>query len=271
MARKVLKLAACLTVFAVFGYVVLASLVLWYMPKRIAKDEMRVPAIQRAVAECAADQHLLSFRIRAVADEVHKNNGNKIAIVHGLLSDNDINRLALNYLGADFVLVRTSFTEQIRHSYALLKAQKDVFVKENEKEDDLKKKLRELESRKKFLLDAPGLVSGTWTDSPSRDKHYQKLSDIDSQLHHLRAIEVAHQQKNRYTKDVYVTEKAKLEKTVFGVCELYERKTIKLLERTIAERKAAFQGDIHRISMLRDTYDALNIWPLPALRRAFFN
>ena len=252
-------------------YVVFATVMIWYFPKRIALEESRLPGIKSVIAETTSDQLLLSKRINEIVDWAKVENKKKVDVVYTMLSDADVNRLALNYIGRDFATYKSSFVSEIKHARELLKKQRDIYIKENEKADDLKKKLRILESRKKFLYEEPGGHGHAyWGVDGHSESWYLKMNDIDSQIHKLREIELAREVKNLNSKDIYANAQALLEKHLFSIARDYEQKTIVILEKVIAERKVAFKNDEQRILLLRDRYSAFNVWPLPAMQRFFF-
>lgn len=247
-------------------YVLFAVVMIWHLPKKIALEESRIPGIESAIAEIAGDQLLLSKRINEIVDKANGERRKKVDIVHSMLSDADVNRLALNYLGRDFSTYKSAFASEVKHARDLLKTQRDTYIKETEKADDLKRKLRVLESRKKFLCEE---FSGQ-NRSRRNESWYRKMDDVDSQIHQLREVDLARDIKNLNSKDAFTTAQALLEKHLFALARDYEQKTIVLLEKVIAERKISFQNDEQRILLLRDRYDALNVWPLPDMRRFFF-
>ena len=245
------------------AYIVFAAVVLWYLPKKIEMEESRLPGIQQAIKECAADQLLLSKRVNAITDQGMKDGKSKVIILSRMLSDVDLNRLASNYIGSDFATTRSSFLSAVKHSRDLLKSQEAIYVKEEERKDVIVKKLKRLESRKKFLLNAP-------KNAHDRRVDYLELADIDDQIAHYRGIEWSRELKNESGKDTYVHAGVQLESHLFKLATDCERNTLITLERIIAERKGTFVKDEQRTVMLRTIYDKLNIWPLPALRRLFF-
>ena len=253
------------------AYVLFAVVMIWHMPKKVALEESRIAGIKSAIAEIVGDQLLLSKRVNEIVDRAKAKDRKNVDVVYTMLSDADVNRLALNYIGRDFATYKSSFVSEIKHARELLRKQRDIYIKENETTDDLKKKLRILESRKKFLYEEPsGHGHAYWGVQGHTENWYRKMDDIDSQLHQLRAVDLARDVKNLNSKDAYVSAQALLEKHLFTLARDYEQKTIVLLEKVIAERKIAFQNDEQRILLLRDRYDALNVWPLPAMRRFFF-
>ena len=257
--KVLLALASCLVVV----YVMFAVVMIVYLPKRIAFEEARLPGIKSAIAEMVNDQLLLSKRINAILDQTNQENSKKVDIVYKMLSDSDINRIALNYLGWDFAMHKSSFAGEVKHVRELMRQQKSNSEKESEEKDSIRRKIRELEFRKRFLYEEIGGHS-------SRVAFGQKLSDIETQIHSLKACELSSNHKSANTKDGYADVQSQQEKRLFGIARDYEQKTIVVLERVIAQRKTLFQADERRIVLLRHRYDALDMWPFPALRRALY-
>lgn len=251
-------------VVAVVVYVVFAVIMLVYLPRKVKLAESRLPGIQQAIAECAADQLLLSKRVTALTDQGIKEGHPKVDILNRMLSDPDLNRLALNYTGFDFATARSSFLTAIKHSRDLLKSQKSVYTKEKEQKDFVAQKLRQLESRRKYLLN----ISKSTHDEHASER---ELHDIEEQISHYRGIEWSRELKNEKGKDTYANAGAQLEAQLFNLATDCEKNTIIALERSIAERKGTFVKDEQQTILLRNVYDKLNIWPLPALQKLFFD
>ena len=254
--------AVCLTAVCA----IVAAAMIWYMPEHIARDESRMLAIQQAMAECSADQRTLSKRVAEITDQVVKEGRNKTVAVYRMLSDADLNRLALNYMETDFATSRSSFVGEVKHSRELFKKQKASEDGEKKEREAVSRKLQRLESKKKFL-----------SNEPAASRDHRELADVESQIRDLRKVELdkfnkisqKRMMKSGNGLNATAAVEAQLEAHLFKIAEDYEKNSVVALERAIAARKRAFQQDEQRIAMVRSIYDRLNVWPFPTLRRLF--
>lgn len=246
---------------AILGGGAYSAYILWYLPSVIRVNESRLPAVQQAISEVSADQLLLSRTVREITDRVIKSGAGKAVAVHEMLSDDVINRLALNYMGSDFASLRSMFAGQIKHIRTVGRLQSDMYDNKIKAENKLKKKLRKLESRKKFLL-------MTRTSSVSGNNHEQwaawqrEMSDIDSQIHYLRGLDWGQELQKGNAKNSEENIKAQQANMIFEISTDYEMKTIVQLERAIAARRMEYLGVESRVVMLRNRLNSLSIWPL---------
>ena len=261
MKRKVLIVCAIIALCSIVSYL---AYVMYYLPKQIMLIDNRMPAIQQAISELSKDQLLLSQTVSDITDRAVETNKGKEFSVREMLSNPIINRLALNYLGRDFSSQKSMFEGQIKHIKAVSKSQLGVRQKKDKAEKELKDKLKNLESKKRFLLmTRSSAVSGrnyeqwaTWQ---------REMADIDSQIHYLRGLVLG---KDMQKGDVGNTSEGiriNKDKTIFEVATEYERNTVVQLENAIVARRSSYMKEESRVIRLRDRLNVISVWPLSNL------
>lgn len=229
------KIVLFLVLIAFVGYGILAYLALSFYPGKIRQEQSRMPAVRAALQELTGDQLLLSKKIQEMADSASKNGLSKVQATSRLLADNDINRLALNYLGNDF-----------SHAYKTLEKQR----RETERsERDLQQKILDLRGRKKALSnDFAGRVG-----KGSR-KWNKKWEEVDNQFQLLADKK----------QDLSKTEKSLQELAVQSEKDTFER-----LRQTLAARVAALKESEEYLHELQERKDHLSIWPISRIGEFF--
>jgi hypothetical protein len=260
------KIILTLSVLFILIGVLYASYVLWYLPALIRTNEDRLPAIQQAILEISKDQILLSQTISDITDRMINSGKGKEAMVREMLANSVINRLALNYMGADFSTQKSMFLGQIKHIKSVGKIQTDMLKKKSDAEKELKDKLRNLESKKKFLLMTRGsAISGGRHGHEQWAVWQREMHDLNSQIYELRDLVLGQKLQQGTIKDSREDTKANQANSIFTISAEYERNTVVQLERVIASRRMAYMKDESTVVMLRERLNAISVWPLSLL------
>lgn len=232
---RMAKIAFFLILIAFVGYGVLAYLALSVYPEKIRQEQSRMPAVRAALQELTGDQLMLSKKIQEMADSVSKNGLSKVQATSRLLADGDVNRLALNYLGNDFL-----------HACETLEKQRS----ENERfERELQRKMLELNGRKKALSnDFVGRIG-----KGSREWN-RKWEEVENQFQLL----------SNKKQDLSKTEKALQTLAVRS-----EKDTLERLRQTLAARVAALKEREEYLHELQRRKDLISIWPISRIGEFF--
>ena len=258
MKKIILTLSALFTLIGVLY----ASYVLWYLPALIRTNEDRLPAIQQAILEISKDQILLSQTISDITDRMINSGKGKEAMVREMLSNSVINRLALNYMGADFSTQKSMFLGQIKHIKSVGKIQTDMLKKKSDAEKELKDKLRDLESKKKFLLMTRGsAISGGRYGHEQWAVWHREMHDLNSQIYELRDLVLGHELRQGVTKDSKENTKATQANSIFAISTEYEKNSVVQLERAIASRRMEYMKEESSVAKLKERLDALTSGP----------
>lgn len=257
------KLFVILAAAFVFVGVVYGVYVTWYLPMVIEKYEARTPVIQQALAEVSNDQLLLSKTVGQITENAVRNSNGKAKALLEMLSDSHINRLALNYLGVDFSMYKSSYIGQLKHIRNMGKIQGDKHRKAIKSEEDLKEKIKRLESRKKFLLLTRSTLRNdrhrSWRQWASWER---EMDDIDSQIHYLRGLDWGNVLTKGKTNSAEEEARMQREKLIFRVASDYEMQTVIPLERAIAAKRKFYMEESLFATCLRERLDSLAFWPL---------
>ncbi len=249
------------------GYLALAVVASLLAPKMIADSERRLFGIRLATARVEQDQILLSQRIQDTISQTLDKGQSKDEEVAVLLTDPDINRLALVYLGADWSVQRSEFIGAVAHLRREIKLQTESKKKLETQTVALEKqtasRVKELERRKRCISLQLSFLKG--------DDHRAKLdelNDVDRQLLLLRDRADYHDltyQKHlahKETEDKLIEAHAKTEAEVFRLASEYQAKTLGTLARILAEKRSELTVEANRPNRLRQLMSPFNIWPI---------
>lgn len=254
------------------GYLALAVVASLLAPKMIADSECRLFGIRLATARVEQDQILLSQRIQDTISQTLDKGQSKDEEVAVLLTDPDINRLALVYLGADWSVQRSEFIGAVAHLRREIKLQTESKKKLETQTVALEKqtasRVKELERRKRCISLQLSFLKG--------DDHRAKLdelNDVDRQLLLLRDRADYHDltyQKHlahKETEDKLIEAHAKTEAEVFRLASEYQAKTLGTLARILAEKRSELTVEANRPNRLRQLMSPFNIWPINRICR----
>ncbi len=254
------------------GYLALAVVASLLAPKMIADSERRLFGIRLATARVEQDQILLSQRIQDTISQTLDKGQSKDEEVAVLLTDPDINRLALVYLGADWSVQRSEFIGAVAHLRREIKLQTESKKKLETQTVALEKqtasRVKELERRKRCISLQLSFLKG--------DDHRAKLdelNDVDRQLLLLRDRADYHDltyQKHlahKETEDKLIEAHAKTEAEVFRLASEYQAKTLGTLARILAEKRSELTVEANRPNRLRQLMSPFNIWPINRICR----
>jgi hypothetical protein len=237
---------------------------MYYLPKQIMLIDNRMTAIQQAISELSKDQLLLSQTVSDITDRAVETDRGKELTVREMLSNPVINRLALNYLGRDFSSQKSMFEGQIKHIKAVSKTQLGVRQKKDKAENELKDKLKKLESKKRFLL----MTRSTAVSGRNYEQWaswQREMVDIDSQIYYLRGLVLWKDMQKGEVGNTSEGIRINKDKTIYQVASEYERNTVVQLENTIVARRSSYMKEESRAILLRDKLNVMSIWPLSNL------
>lgn len=254
------------------GYLALAVVASLLAPKMIADSERRLFGIRLATARVEQDQILLSQRIQDTISQTLDKGQSKDEEVAVLLTDPDINRLALVYLGADWSVQQSEFIGAVAHLRREIKLQTESKKKLETQTVALEKqtasRVKELERRKRCISLQLSFLKG--------DDHRAKLdelNDVDRQLLLLRDRADYHDltyQKHlahKETEDKLIEAHAKTEAEVFRLASEYQAKTLGTLAHILAEKRSELTVEANRPNRLRQLMSPFNIWPINRICR----
>lgn len=254
------------------GYLALAVVASLLAPKMIADSERRLFGIRLATARVEQDQILLSQRIQDTISQTLDKGQSKDEEVAVLLTDPDINRLALVYLGADWSVQRSEFIGAVAHLRREIKLQTESKKKLETQTVALEKqtasRVKELERRKRCISLQLSFLKG----ADHRAK-LDELNDVDRQLLLLRDRADYHDltyQKHlahKETEDKLIEAHAKTEAEVFRLASEYQAKTLGTLARILAEKRSELTVEANRPNRLRQLMSPFNIWPINRICR----
>jgi len=112
-----------------------------FVPAQIEETNRKLAGIRLTRAQVAADQSLVSKRVKEIASAAHTRGLDKAGELEKVLADKELNRIARTYLGEDWSVQRRAF--ESKASVVRNRLLKD--------ENELKAKVKELESRKRTL------------------------------------------------------------------------------------------------------------------------
>lgn len=253
----------------VVGYVLLAIVAWCIVPKKLADAEQRLFGVRLAIVHVEQDQILLSQRIRAVTDQTLGKGLGKEAEVIGLLSDPDINHLALVYLGADWATQRSGLMGAVRHLREVFNMQKvdrqGVIDRRKERGEERLRMVKELERRKKSL--GLQLAALDWRSMSAHSKRIE-LEDVERQLALYRDRHAYWDTQERdavrqdQQEETFSQARAKMEAEVFRLASDYQTMTVGTLARVLAEKLGDLKTEANRPTHLRRLMSPFNIWPI---------
>ena len=253
----------------VVGYVLLAIVAWCIVPKKLADAEQRLFGVRLAIVHVEQDQILLSQRIRAVTDQTLGKGLGKEAEVIGLLSDPDINHLALVYLGADWATQRSGLMGAVRHLREVFDMQKvdrqGVIDRRKERGEESLRMVKELERRKKSL--GLQLAALDWRSMSAHSKRIE-LEDVERQLalyrdrHAYRDTQERDAVRQDQQEETFSQARAKMEAEVFRLASDYQTMTVGTLTRVLAEKLGDLKTEANRPTHLRRLMSPFNIWPI---------
>jgi len=241
----------------VVAYVAVAVAAWRIMPGKIADAESKRPGISMALAKIANDQLAVSRRISDITKKTLGNGQDKVAQVTMLLGDDELNRFALTYMGADWATMHSSFSGNVKHMRDLLKMQKEDRDKYVSK---LNQKIKELEARKKTL-------SHRMQGTPSDERQWRiEMDDIERQLWRWRSSNTYREyiEKDKLANSE-IEAKANNEAAIFRLASDYEAQTVGQLVQIMAGQATALRYEEAEPERLRHRMSVFNIWPLNKL------
>jgi len=255
------KVLIWIAVLAV-AYVAVAVAAWRIMPAKIADAESKRPGITMALAKVANDQLAVSRRISEITKRTLGNGQDKAAQVAMLLGDDELNRFALTYMGADWATMHSSFSGNVKHMRDLLKMQKsdrDKYVSK------LNQKIKELENRKAELLQKQKHPN-TWANRHVNEQWRLQLEDVDRQLWAWRSSNTYREyvEKDKLANSE-VEAKANTEAAIFKLASEYEAQTVGQLVSIMAEQATALRYEEAEPERMRHKMSYFNIWPLNKL------
>lgn len=235
---------------------------------------LRMPMLESVRSKVANDQIEASKRMSSITASTLGFGKDKIAEVDAILSDPELNRMSLVYLGSDWSIQRSAFLGNVRHMREILKMQEQERAKAV---SEVEKKVKQLEIRKKQLarsMDRPLMRRGHGHGDAGWSV---EMRDIDNQLDDLRSS-VAYQKmiNDDIANERMIEAKAKTEKAIFEMAMSYQEKTIGALNRTMAEqigalkreesavlaKIAVLEEDVVRLNLFKRIWSWLDFWPL---------
>lgn len=254
------------------GYLALAVVASLLAPKMIADSERRLFGIRLAAARVEQDQILLSQRIQAITSQTLEQGKSKDEEVAAQLTDPDINRLALVYLGADWSVQRSEFIGAVAHLRREIKLQtkskKKLETQTVALEKQTASRVKELERRKRCISLQLSFLKGD-----NYRAKLDELNDVDRQLLLLRDRADYHDltyQKHlahKETEDKLIEAHAKTEAEVFRLASEYQAKTLGTLTRILAEKRSELTVEANKPNRLRQLMSPFNIWPINRICR----
>ena len=256
-------------VFVLIGLVVYAGCgiaAMLLLPAKIAETESVLPAIEIVLSKVSNDQLLVSRRIAQITEKTLAKGMDKAAEVDAILSDPDLNRLALIYLGSDWSIQRSAFLGSVQHMRNLLTMQK----RERENYVRQQKKLieeRERKNRRKIDRSMTMMQKPTrWYRGRHHEDHYRdwwreaeevrNRERLSRELEYLEAL-------NPNEKDI--EDKAKNEEAIFELAQEYQNSTVGVLNGVMTEHKVVLQEQEDIPFRLRKQMSVFNIWPINLL------
>ena len=242
----------------VVGYIAVAIAAWHILPKMIVDSDRRLIGVRLAIAKLSNDQLVLSQRMLAITDATLGKGKSKVDEVTALLSDPDINHLAVIYMGSDWAIQKSSFMGAVSHMRELVKTQLDA--RKNYK-SKLAEKIEKLEARKKSL--------GIQLRSPSTERAWHvEMRDIEEQLSRLRNLN-AHSEEMQSDADARraIEDNAKNEAEIFKLATDYQGKTVGALSETIAVKLGELRVEENKPERLRRIMSPFNIWPINLISR----
>lgn len=261
---KSLKVILWIALALLGCYLLVAVAACLILPAQIADDEARMPAVEQGMAMMGADQQRLS----QLLTKYYKLTKDKMQSVYDIMGDPDINRMALNYLGSDFALMRSEFAGKVQNQRKIFNQQKNHY-EGKEGRDALQKKLKDLEDRKKRLANTM-VLKGSWDTlgpTSSERQWYVEMEDVNRQLDALRAINIQRQFNNENTKDTLARAKATNDNIIFNLTEQYERLSVGRLKATIDAQLVNMRNFQASLASKRTWFSVFNIWPLNELAK----
>lgn len=252
----------------IVAYVAVAVAAWRIMPGKIAEAERKRVGVTMALAKVANDQLAVSRRISEITKKTLGNGQDKVAQVTMLLGDDELNRIALTYMGADWATMYSSFSGNVKHMRDLLKMQKadrDKYVSK------LNQKIKELEAKKSHLLKQAThpVIRGGESVGMYEQKNYQwknELEDVDRQLWAWRSSNTYREyvEKDKLANSE-VEARAKTEAAIFKLASDYEAQTVGQLVSIMAEQATALRYEEAEPERMRHQMSYFNIWPLNKL------
>lgn len=243
-------------IIAVIVYAALGVAAGYLLPKKIEEAESKLPGIGIAISRIATDQLRVSERQREITALTLGKGGSKIEEVSMMLSDPELNRLALTYLGADWSIQRSSFLGSVSHSRKLLKVQKEERMREDSL---LNKKIKELENRKHSLQNRLKASPGSSAERAT----LIELNDVERQLITFRSSNTYREyiEKDNISSQ-HIEAKAKNEDELFKIACQYQVQTIGALNQEMSEKLGELRFEEAEPSRLRWQMSLFNVWPL---------
>ena len=228
------------------------------VPRMIANTERRLSGVRFAIANLEQDQILLSERIKAATDSTLKRGQSKADEIAALLSDSDVNHLALVYLGSDWAIQRSGFMGTVSHMRELLALQEKeraIYASRTEK------KIKELESRWRTLNRNLSLLH---PESIAFAAMEREIREVKEQLNNYRYSNVLYSEETRRDNDArkFAEVRAKTEAEIFRIASDYQERTVGVLNSVMAEKLGELRYEANKPDYLRRIMSPFNIWPM---------
>lgn len=255
---RIAKVSFLLILFVLVGYGVVAYLALSVYPEKIRREQSRMPMVRAALQEVTVDQQLWTKKIREIADSAQSDGLSKVQAMGRFLTDGDLNRLALKYLGSDFSRASREFRARAGRAHETLEKQGGEY---EQSERDLQRKILELNGRKKALSnDFAGRIgkgSQEWN---------RKWEEVENQL------QILNEKKQKLLngpKKEYEKAQSQAEKSLQELAVQSEKDTLERLRQTLAVRIAVLKERKEYLLELQRRKELISIWPISHIEESF--
>jgi len=228
----------------------------WHLGSRLAGDDVSQRGVDLAIAKLTADRKTLSLRTAAIAEVAHRSGKSTVDEVAELMADEDLNRLALLYMGADWSIPRGAFLGSVRQIRELQRMQELDRVR---RVKELRDRLGQFERRRRII--------DTRLDAKS-DLHNraQEKAEIDRQLLELRASQTYREFVETDALSVKNADaKAMVEKTIAKIAEEYRAASVVRLDAVLAESLTEQRAAAEALDRLKRVFSWTDFWPLNVL------
>lgn len=243
----------CIISVALIGYVGVGLVCCSYLSKKVERDRKGITV---AIAAVKSDQVMVSERLHAIIGRTLDAGHLRIDETREMLSDPELNRIAISYTGSDWSGKRREFLSNVAQ---VRKFNSERLKKERELREErltLEKTVKELENRKRGLshqLKAPRLAD-------DRRRHVA-AAEIDCQLNELRRR--LNLLRMSSTKDDQ-NEDGDIRK-LDALTAKCQNETIEVLRREMSDRLEKLLSEGGRISGAQAVLRIFDIWPVNLL------
>ncbi len=248
-----------ITLAIVVGCYLCVAIGAWcIVPRMIANTDRRLLGVRVAIARLEQDQLLLAERIKAATDSTIKRGKSKDEEIVALLSDSDVNHLALVYLGSDWSIQRSGFMGTVAHMRELLalqeKERKNYVSRTDEKIKDLERRWRTM--NRNLQLAHPGSLGFATM--------MREINELERQLDNYRLSNALCSEEARRDSEAhkFAEVRAQTEAEIFRIASDYQERTAGVLNTVMAEKLGELRYEANKPDHLRRIMSPFNIWPL---------